>query len=276
MSEKQGLPLSLLKGIRVLKENFNSRPFTASEARRILPGSKSCQYLLLFRLVHAGLLERFGPGVYQVAKAVEEPRISVYLTDVGQKIKKYLMEEGIYFIITGLDVLIVFAHHLPFRFFHLLYVEKGSEEWTQETLERDPHLRCLINPNRREISIGSNMAQGVELIVLRPTSSFYAVENGVATPERALTDLYFEISRNSFIFDLAEFVRIFYNVTSTRVVNYPRLFRYANRRNVDNEVTYLLKKFSKNIDIPEEYLKKKIKFSKHIKKLEGISEVIRW
>lgn len=276
MSEKQGLPLYLHKGIRVLKENFDSRPFTASEARRILPGSKSYQYFLLFRLVHAGLLERFAPGVYQVTKAREEPRISVYLSDVGQKIKKYLMEEGIYFIITGLDVLIVFAHHLPFRFFHLLYVEKGSEEWTKDTLEKDPHLRCLINPNRREISIGSNMAQGVELIVLRPTNSFYAVENGVATLERALTDLYFEISRKDFVFDLAEFVRIFYNVTSTRVVNYPRFFRYANRRHVDNEITYLLKEFSKNIDIPEEYLKKKIKFSKHIKELEGIGEVIRW
>lgn len=276
MSEKQGLPLYLCKCIRVLKRNFNSRPFTAGEARRILPGSKSYQYFLLFKLVYAGLLERFGPGVYQVTKVREEPRISVYLTDVGKKIKKYLTEEGIYFIVTGLDVLIVFAHHLPFRFFHLLYVEKASEEWTQETLERDPHLRCLINPNRREIGIGSDMAQGVELIVLRPTSSFYAVEDGVATLERALTDLYFEISRKDFIFDLAEFVRIFYNVTSTRVINYPRLFRYANRRNVGNEITYLLKEFSKNIDIPEEYLKKKIKFSEYIRKLEGISEVIRW
>ena len=276
MSGKQGLPLYLHKDIRVLKENFNSRPFTASEARRILPGSKSYQYFLLFRLVHAGLLERFAPGVYQVAKAREEPRISVYLSDVGQKIKKYLTEEGIYFIITGLDVLIVFAHHLPFRFFHLLYVEKDSEEWTQETLERDSHFRCLIDPTRREISISSDMAQGVELIVLRPTRSFYAVENGVATLERALTDLYFEISRKDFIFDLAEFVRIFYNVTSTRVVNYPRLFRYASRRNVDNEIIYLLKEFSKNIDIPEEYLKKKIKFSKHVKRLEGIGEAIRW
>jgi hypothetical protein len=276
MSEKQGLPLYLRKCIRVLKRNFNSRPFTANEARRILPGSKSYQYFLLFKLVRAGRLERFGPGVYQVAKAMEEPRMSVYLTDVGEKIKKYLIEEGIYFIITGLDVLIVFAHHLPFRFFHLLYVEKGSEEWTQETLGRDSHLRCLINPNPREISIGSDMAQEAELIVLRPTSSFYAVEDGVATLERALTDLYFEISRKGFIFDLAEFVRIFYNVTSTRVINYPRLFRYANRRNVGNEITYLLREFSKNIDIPEEYLKKKIKFGEYIRKLQGMSEVIRW
>lgn len=276
MSEKQGLPLYLLKRIRGLQEHFNSRPFTASEAKRILPGSKSYQYFLLFKLVHAGLLKRSGPGVYQVAKAIEEPRISVYLSDVGQKIKKYLTKEGIYFIITGLDVLIVFAHHLPFRFSHLLYVERGSEEWTKETLERDPHLRCLIDPTRQEISIGNDMAQAVELVVLRPTNSFYAVEDGVATPERALTDLYFEISRNDFIFDLAEFVRIFYNVTSTRVINYPRLFRYANRRHVDNEITYLLKEFSKNIDIPEEYLKKKIKFSEYIKKLEGISEVIHW
>jgi hypothetical protein len=276
MSEKQGVPLYLLKHIHGLQKHFNARPFTAGEARKILPGSRSYQYLILFRLVRAGLLKRFGPGVYQVSKTVEEPRISVYLSDVGQKIKKYLTKEGIYFIITGLDVLIVFAHHLPFRFSHLLYVEKGSEEWTKDTLERDPHLRCLINPTRQEISIGNDIAQGVELVILRPTNSFYAVEDGVATLERALTDLYFEISRKYFIFDLAEFVRIFYNVTSTRVINYPRLFRYANRRNVGNEITYLLREFSKNIDIPEEYLKKKIKFSEYIRKLEGIREVIRW
>ena len=276
MSEKQGLPLYLLKRIHGLQGHFNSRPFTAREARKVLPGSKSYQYLVLFRLVRAGLLKRYGPGVYQVAKAVEEPRISVHLSDVGQKIRKYLTKEGIYFIITGLDVLIAFAHHLPFRFSHLLYVEKGSEEWTKDTLERDAHLRCLINPTRQEISIGSDMAQGAELIVLRPTNSFYAAQDGVASLERALTDLYFEITRKDFIFDLAEFVRIFYNVTSTRVINYPRLFRYANRRYVNNEITYLLKQFPKNIDIPEEYLRKETKSSEHMKKLEGISEVIRW
>ena len=102
-------------------------------------------------------------------------------------------------------------------------MEKGSEEWAKDTLEKDPQLRCLINPTRKEISIGSDMAQARELIALRPTNSFYAAENGVATLERALTDLYFEISRKDFIFDLTEFVRIFYNVTSTRVINYPRL-----------------------------------------------------
>ena len=276
MSEKQGLPLYLLKRIHGLQEHFNSRPFTVNEAREILSGSKSYQYFVLSKLVRAELLKRFGPGVYQVAKATEKPRTSAYLSDVGQKIKEYLTKEGIYFIVTGLDVLIVFAHHLPFRFSHLLYVERGSEEWTKDTLERDSHLRCLINPTRQGISIGNDMAQGLELIVIRSTNSFYAVEDGVATLERALTDLYFEISRRDFVFDLAEFVRIFHNVTSTRVINYPRLFRYASRRHVDNEITYLLKEFSKNIEIPEEYLKKVIRFSGYIKKLEGISEVIRW
>jgi len=276
MSGKKGLPLYLLKRIHRLQEHFNSRSFTASEARKILPGSKSYQYLVLFKLVRAGLLRRFGPGVYQVAKAIEEPRVPVYLSDIGQKIKKHLTKEGVYFIITGLDVLITFVHHLPFRFSHLLYVEKGTEEWAKDTLEKDPQLRCLINPTRKEISIGSDMAQARELIALRPTNSFYAAENGVATLERALTDLYFEISRKDFIFDLTEFVRIFYNVTSTRVINYPRLFRYANRRHVGNEIIYLLKEFSKNVNIPEEYLKKKTKFNEYTKELEGISEVIRW
>ncbi len=91
MPEKKGLPLYLLKRIHRLQEHFNSRAFTANEARKILPSSKSYQYFVLFKLVRAGLLRRFGPGVYQVAKAIEEPRISVYLSDVEQKIKKHLL-----------------------------------------------------------------------------------------------------------------------------------------------------------------------------------------
>jgi hypothetical protein len=255
-----------------LKGVFLCHPFTVKEAIKHVTVSRSYFYKALHEMVSDGLLTKMGRGIYLFSDS-RKAILSVTPTEIAQKIKNLLSLEGIIFVVSGLDILLSFTHLLLVRFPHLIYTQDGSEEWAKETLETKQFF-CLINPQKREIDMGMELSQDSELVILRPTASFYASEEGIASPERALVDLYCEVTRKGYPISLVEISRIFFNTVKDISPNYPMMLRYATRRGVEEEIILLLQKFRKNILIPFELVQKRVKVNKYTKKLNEIGDVI--
>jgi len=254
------LPPYLANNLKKLQEAFGDEPFTAQEAREILPVSKSLLFKILHELVKGGHLTRLGRGIYALDGS--KPRLAVSLSETGQKMHQALYSEGINFAITGLDVLLTFTHHLLVRFPHLVYVQRGSAEWAKETL-RQEGFACLVDPTEKEIRIGLELAEGSELVILRETSDFYATSRGVASVERALVDLFFESTRKGYTIPVSEVGRILFDTLRSTRINYTRLLRWATRRGIDAEMRDALAGFSPYLPIPESILQGDQEESEH-------------
>lgn len=245
------LPRYLAERFERLRLEFDRDIFTATDAQMVLSISKSLTYVILHKLYDLGLIRRVGKGIYMIPYegSIET---SLTLPDSAKKVESSLSSEGIRFVITGMDILLPFIHHLPVRYPHLVHTERGSGEWAKEVLVK-AGFRVLVNPKHDEISLGLDLAPSSDLVVIRETSNFYAVKNETATIERALIDLYFEVTREHYPLMITEVGRVFYNTLRSKPINFSRLIRYSRRKKIDPEVKALLNIFSEHIFIPDRF-----------------------
>ena len=256
------LPPYLATNLHRLQQTLGDAPFTSDEALTSLPISRSSLFKILHELVETGHLTRLGRGIYVVNRSPSRPRLPPLPSESGRRIHQALYPEGIDFAITGLDILLAFTHQLLVRFPHLVYVERGSAEWAKETLKQ-AGFPALIEPTEREVRIGLELTEGAELVILRQTTDFYDVEDGWASLERALVDLYFESTRKGYTIPVDEVGRILLNALRSATVNYSRLLRWAMRRRVDAELRDVLAGFAAYLPIPAVILEEKQERSWH-------------
>lgn len=252
------LPPYLATNLQRLQQTLGEAPFTSDEALTSLSVSRSFLFKILHELVKTGHLTRLGRGIYVVNRSPSRPRLSPLPSESGQRIHQALYPEGIDFAITGLDVLLAFTHQLLVRFPHLVYVERGSAGWAKETLKQ-AGFPALIEPTEREVRIGLELTEGVELVILHQ----YDVEDGWASLERALVDLYFESTRKGYTIPVDEVGRILLNALRSTTVNYSRLLRWAMRRRVDAELRDVLARFAAYLPIPAVILEGERERSRH-------------
>jgi hypothetical protein len=151
-----------------------------------------------------------------------------------------LRNQGITFVLTGLDILLPFVQHQPNRILHLIHSAKGAGSWVQSTL-KELNFASVINPDRQEIEkILEIVDDKTELFVIREFSSNLASNNSLASLERAFIDLYFETSRELFPFSLQEVAHIFVNVTAIIPLSRSKMLRYANERSIRDEIQNIL------------------------------------
>lgn len=256
------LPPYLATNLHRLQQTLGDVPFTSDEALTSLSISRSFLFKILHELVETGHLIRLGRGIYVVNRSPSRPRLPPPPSESGQHIHQALYPEGIDFAITGLDILLAFTHQLLVCFPHLVYVERGSAEWAKETLKQ-AGFPALIEPTEREVRIGLELTEGAELVILRQTTDFYDVEDGWASLERALVDLYFESTRRGYTIPVDEVGRILLNALRSTTVNYSRLLRWAMRRRVDAELRDVLAGFAAYLPIPAVILEGEWERSRH-------------
>lgn len=133
----------------------------------------------------------------------------------------------------------------------------------------------LRDPNRDQLNTALDLTRANELTVIRKTTIFYAVDNGLASVERALVDLHYEVTRERYPLDATELMRIYYNALTTVSLEYPKMLRYAGLRRFRSEIEWVLWKFKDRIDIPENYIKKPKSSNKFIRRLPSFDEAMR-
>lgn len=245
-----------------LQSKFPNKIFTTSDAYKILNSkegySKGTVYRVLHDLLKMGLVERLGRGIYRI-KTPRAVKIvdSVVLSDkvIVELVpgslatsRDLLRNKGIEFMITGASLFYRYIHHLPKRLLHLIYVTKGAGEFAVTTL-REAEFRALLNPSSNEISLALKNFTEREIFLIREFSKLLGNTNGNACLERALVDLYFETTRKRIPFPKEEVSRIFLKLLRDEQISLSRLFMFAKRRGIKEEMKAIAKFIEPNIPI---------------------------
>jgi DNA-binding transcriptional ArsR family regulator len=258
-----------------LKKDIEGVGFTVTDAEKVLDLSKRSVSLILSELVEGGLIVRTGRGTYAFSEKPSPLVSPETLPEDSRKLYRALEDKGIQFALSCLDILADYTHLILRRYPHFCWVLTGSEDWAMEVVEGAGFVP-LRDPNQDQLNIALDLTPANELTVIRKTTIFYAVDNGLASVERALPDLHYEVTRERYPLDAAELIRIYYNALTTVSLQYPKMLRYAGLRRFRSEIEWVLWKFKDRIDIPETYIKKIKSPNKFIRRLPSLEEAFRY
>lgn len=257
-----------------LEEALGERGFTVADAEKILGLSKRSVSLILSELVNEGAISRTGRGIYSFA---DKPTTLVSVETLAKNSKELyraLESEGVEFALSCLDILEAYTHLMLRQYPHFCWVLRGSEDWAMEAIEK-AGFAPIRDPNSDQLSIGLGLAPVNRLTVIRKTTIFYAANNGLASVERALVDLYYEVTRERYPLDTAELIRIWYSALTTVSLEFPKMLRYAGLRRFRSEIEWILWMFKDQIALPGTYIKKPKSPNKFIRRLPSIDEAMR-
>jgi len=134
------------------------------------------------------------------------------------------------------EQLVSYFHHLPTYFVTFVYAEPDSLPSIRDYL-RQKFNNVYLNPTKRDIS--SNFYLTEKTLILRPAISEEPQKEYYATIEKILVDLYLEKDRLD-LMDSWEYHKLLHNIIDNFRINIARLLRYANRREVKNQIKELI------------------------------------
>lgn len=238
-----------LKLIATLK-NAKKDSFIRKDLYYLFPeNSKEEIIKILNKLVRRDRITRIGWGLYSLQSSSIEAIVK--LSPEIEEIQKSLLNKGINFLITGLDILQEYVNLIPKRNPHLIYVAMGSGEYVKDILDNKNKM-AILNPKKKEVK-HLFLHYGDKLIIIREvgeTSIEYHKE-GIAYIEKAIVDLYFETTRKRIPFEISELANILQNILRKTKIDYTRLLRAASRRNMQSEFIRILKELQINIPLKE-------------------------
>lgn len=257
-----------------LKQNIGEGGFTVADAEKILDLSKRSVSLILGELAEEGLVVRTGRGTYAFDEKPIPSVVPETLPEESRRLYSAFADTGIQFALSCLDILLDYTHLMLRRYPHFSWVQSGSEDWTMEVVEGAGFVP-LRNPNQDQLNTALELMPANELAVIRGTTIFYAAKDGLASIERALADLYYEVTRKRYPLDGAELLWIYYNVLTSTSVQYPRMLRYAGLRRFRDEIEWVLWKFKDRTDLPATYIKKPRPPDRFVDQLPSLDTALR-
>ncbi|MBS4054084.1 MAG: hypothetical protein KGZ64_04855 [Thermaerobacter sp.] len=227
---------ALERKLQTLKAALGDREsFKVKDAAEVLIIPKSTLYWDLFNMVEDGYLRRIGKGVFSFKEAHNSPLI----TGFTDKINSIMLETGVSYYFTGIDVLLKYMHHVPDAYPVMLYLENyTSSEVEDILLRKDIHVLSIKEAPSR--SIVSNLSRLASVVLLYETKSFQFAANGFALPEKAFVDLFFEVTRRSYPLPLQELARVFVDMKRDGVIDPEKLLRIAHERSIRPDMQLLL------------------------------------
>jgi len=257
-----------------LKKAIRKDGFTVADAEKTLALSKRSVSLILSEMVKADLIVRTGRGIYAFSEKPSPLVSSETLTDDSRKLYRSLKDQGIQFALSCLDILVDYTYLILRRYPHFCWVLTGSEDWAMDILE-GAGFQSLRDPSSDQLAIAMDLTPANELAVIRKTTIFYAVDDGLASVERALVDLHYEVTRGRYPLDAAELIRLYYSALATVSLEYPKMLRYAGLRRFRSEIEWVLWKFRDRVDIPESYIQKPQSPNKFIHRFPSFEDALR-
>ena len=234
--------------LTILEREYANKEFDLKEILNKTPYKKSKLYDLLNELVKANKVVKITENKY---KLTEPGNISIpkEIIALSENLKKIITRK---FKFTALSVLLPFAHHTLYSLNYLIYVEKGSGEDFKEVISKlDPKLTVLFDPKKEDVLLMINEADKNRILIIRENAYFYGKEYGIAYPETAFIDLYFEVSRDKIPFMKTDIKEILKELVLKNLINYSRLMRYAHERKLTAEIKNILLELSKEVKLPE-------------------------
>jgi hypothetical protein len=263
----------LSKALDTLERRYPKRAFSVEEAEDALGLSKRTVSLILKGLTDEGRLARIGRGTYTRLPRPTPVLDPDRLPSATRTLHSALAAEGMKFALSCLDILSGHSHLAIRRYPHFSWVASGSEDWASDAAERAGFVP-IREPNRLELPLVLDLAGDRNPVILRKTAIFYAAADGLASLERALVDLHYEVTRERYPLDGAELLRIYYYVLTSGTPDFPKMLRYAGLRRLRNEIEWVLWRFRGSIDIPKTYLDPSVKPSKFVRKLPTLDEAM--
>lgn len=234
------------------KEKFEGKTFKVDDVSETLAMPLSTVYSIIRRLLLAREIVKVAPKTYKFyGVKVIKPSQDI------DKLRKCLLEtETSRFKFTGLCVLEQFLHHAPFVLIYHLFTEKGRGEDIIKNLE-ELNTTTVIVPelSARELDMIISKTNAKKILIVKERNYFKYLKNGLASPESAYVDLFFEVTREKIPYletDLSEMLK---SLIHNNLINFSMLLNYAHDRKIDKEVLKLLKSLSKEIKLPDEALK---------------------
>ena len=236
----------MAKFTRFLKDKLNTLitklgkndTFTVLDAVSALEIKETTVRWTLWNLVDLGKIIRLGHGVYSL-KHQEKQIARPQLSPLSHKVKSILEESGILFFISGLDILVGYMIHVPEKYPVLAFIEQTSIEDAQELLMKQK-IDSIISPKINEFEKFRNLPSLGEIVILRKTKEFNYSYEGLAEPEKAFVDLYYEVTRASYPLSLGELGRIYLNMRRRGSLNEKRLSKIAIRRSLHHDIRFIL------------------------------------
>lgn len=263
----------LRKAYSTLRESISGDGFAFVDAETALGLSKRSINLILKDLIEERLIIRTGRGTYAFL-GKPSPVVSIEeLSEGSKKIHNALGHYGLEYALSCLDILVDYTHLLPRRFPHFCWVRSGSEDWAMEIIE-EASLTPLREPTGSDILLAMELTSESDVIIIRKTSIFYAALFGLASIERALVDLHYEVTRERYPLDGAELMRIYYNTMTSISLEYPKMLRYAGLRRFRGEIEWVLWKFQDRTDIPKTYLTEPLSLNKFVRRLPSLDDAL--
>jgi len=257
-----------------LREAIRGEGFTVADAEKALELSKRSVSLILRELVGERLIMRTGRGTYAFFEKPTPLVSPETLPEDSRSLHRALRNKGLQFALSCLDMLADYTHLILRRYPHFCWVLRGSEDWAMEVCEEAGFVP-LRDPNRDQLSMALELTPANELVIIRKTTIFYAAEDGLASVERALVDLHYEVTRERYPLDAAELMRVYYSALTSLSLEYPKMLRYAGLRRFRSEIEWVLWKFGDRVDIPATYMRKPQPPSKFVRRLPSLDEALR-
>ncbi len=222
----------------LLKELGENSTFTVADAVGVLKAKETTVRWVLWNLCDKGKIVRIGKGLYTFRSQVQQKSLP-HLSTIAKGVKKIFEESGFQYFISGLDILAGYMTHVPEKYPVLVFVEKASIDEANELLIGQK-IDSIIGDKVSDYKKIYRIFPLKELTILRPTQEFDYSKDGIAEPEKAFVDLYYEVTRASFPLALEELGRIFLNMHRRIFINEKRLSKVAIRRNLHHDSRYIL------------------------------------
>lgn len=230
-----------------LVKNYENEEIKFEKLLDKLPYKKSKLYELFNELIKENKLIKISEGTYKLRKS--EIDISEEIISLSEKLKKTITRK---FKFTALSILFNLIHHTPYSVAYTIYVEKGSGEDFKDAISRmNTDFLVLLEPKKEDILLIINETRKNKVLVIRENNYFYGKEYGIAYPDTAFVDLYFEVSRDKIPFMKSDLREILKELILKDLINYSRIMRYAHERKLTDEIKDMLINLSSEIELPQ-------------------------
>lgn len=194
----------------------------------------------LSRLVKMGVIKRIGRGLYKVGKgSTVTVRLSPELLHIANHLRqRFPMAQ---FTIWSINMLAEYAHYAVGRDLIVIETNKILSPSIRDVLMEQGY-HAILNPESKDFREYAYYRDKTIYIMERSEKyGLLEAENLlIPTPERIWIDIYYLITRKELSFSPAELGRIFANMLHREGINFNRLLRYAQRRNIRDEMIIFL------------------------------------
>lgn len=211
--------------------------------------STSRAYSILHKDISDGKITKLASNLYTYSNLKKSPVLNKDL----EKIREHLWGRGFHFSFTCMSVLERRIHHIPYSMIYHLYTEGGlGDSIRSEIKQKD--IAFLIEPRYEEIVTLLEEGNVNKILIIRENRYLSLSDKGISGYEKALVDLYFEISRKKIPFMESELYYIAEALIYHNEINFSVLFNYAKLRKIFSEIKSFIKNLSKTSEIPEEVI----------------------